>query len=65
MYRYESIPHNHVMRYLPVEVNNRNKYREVEIEKWVERGDKFVLEQDGASGHGGGPKARTNNSVAL
>jgi len=37
---------------------------EVEVIKWIERGDDFVLEQDGASGHGGGPKARKNNPVA-
>lgn len=38
---------------------------EVEVVKWIQRGDTFVLEQDGASGHGGGPKARKNNPVAL
>ena len=38
---------------------------EVEVEKWVERRDNFVLEQDGALGHGGGPKARKNNPVAM
>lgn len=39
---------------------------EVEVKKWVQRGDKFVLEQDGASGHGGsgGDLARKNNIVA-
>ena len=34
---------------------------EKEVRKWVERGDVFVLEQDGAGGHGGGPKARDDN----
>jgi len=37
---------------------------DVEVIKWVNRGDDFVLEEDGASGHGGGPKARVNNPVA-
>jgi hypothetical protein len=34
------------------------------VRPWVERGDDFVLEEDGDSGHGGGPKARKNNPVA-
>ena len=38
---------------------------EVEVIKWINRGDDFVLEEDGASGHGGGPKARKNNPVAV
>ncbi len=38
---------------------------EVEVIKWIQRGDVFVLEQDGASRHGGGPKARKNNPVAV
>lgn len=38
---------------------------EKEVRKWVERGDDFVLEQDGAGGHGGGPKARWNNPVKV
>jgi len=37
---------------------------DVEVIKWVNRGDQFVLEEDGASGHGGGPRARKNNPVA-
>ena len=39
---------------------------EIEVRKWVERGDKFVLEQDRGSGHGGsgGDLARKNNIVA-
>ena len=28
---------------------------EVEVRKWIERGNDFVLEEDGASGHSGGP----------
>ena len=34
------------------------------VKKWIERGDDFVLEEDGASGHGGGPKARKDSLVA-
>lgn len=38
---------------------------EKEVRKWVERGDDFILEQDGAGGHGGGPKARWDNPVKV
>lgn len=34
------------------------------VRPWLERGDDFVLEEDGDSGCGGGPKARKNNPVA-
>lgn len=30
-----------------------NEILEVEVKKWIERGDDFILEQDGAPGHGG------------
>ena len=36
----------------------------MEVKKWIERGDDFVLEQDRASGHGGGPTAKKTNPVA-
>jgi len=37
---------------------------DVEVIKWIKRGNDFVLEEDGASGHGGGPKARKDSIVA-
>lgn len=37
---------------------------DIEVIKWVNRDDQFVLEEDGASGHGGGPRARKNNPAA-
>ena len=42
-----------------------NQILEKEVRKWVEQGDDFVLEQDGAGGHGGGPNARENNPPKL
>ena len=42
-----------------------NQILEKEVIKWIQRGDDFILEQDGASGHGDGPKARQNNPVAV
>ncbi|KAK3176834.1 hypothetical protein OEA41_008159 [Lepraria neglecta] len=39
---------------------------EVEVKRWIERGDRFILEQDVASGHGGtgGSEAKFRNPVA-
>ena len=34
------------------------------VKEWLDRGDKFVMEEDGDSGHGGGNCAK-NNSVGL
>lgn len=41
-----------------------DKILEGPVKKWIERGDDFCLEEDGASGHGGGPKARSDSLVA-
>ena len=38
---------------------------EVKVLKRIQRGDVFVLEQDGASGHGGGPTARKKIPVGI
>lgn len=37
---------------------------ELVVNGWVLRGDDFVLEEDGDSGHGRVPTTRTNNPVA-
>ena len=34
------------------------------VKEWILRGDKFVLEEDGDSGHGRGSTAKRNNPVA-
>ena len=41
-----------------------DKILEGPVKKWIERGDDFCLEEDGAAGHGGGPKARKDSIVA-
>ena len=34
------------------------------MKRWIERGDDFCLEKDGAAGYRGGPKARKDSLVA-
>ncbi|KAL9077424.1 MAG: hypothetical protein Q9161_000269 [Pseudevernia consocians] len=41
-----------------------DKILEALVKKWIERGDDFCLEEDGALGHDGGPKARSDSLVA-
>ena len=34
------------------------------VKRWIERGNDFCLEEDGAAGYRGGPKARKDSLVA-
>ena len=42
-----------------------NQILEKEVTKWIQRGNDLIFEQDGASGNGGGPKARQNKPATV
>ena len=43
---------------------HHDKNLEGQFKKWIERSDDFCLEEDGTSGHDGGPKARKDSLLA-